>query len=378
MRSIYYIVLRFIMGLFPIQHRKIFFMSYYGSQYGCNPKYLSKYVVENYPEWTVVWGFTEPNKYNVPHVRKVRYLSLAYFYEIYTSQVFVTNFRMTEHYRKRRGQLYIQTWHGSVALKKIEKDTEKTLPAHYVMMAKRDSLQTDVLLSGCQFCTDIYNRAFWYSGAIVSSGTPREDIMFSSNIKKRNSIKAKLDVSIDKKIVLYGPTFRKDYSLDCYNVDYNRLLTSLSDKFGGEWIVLLRLHPHLRDFSMQLVVNNPMLVDVTSYDDIQELLFISDFVISDYSSLIFDFALTYRPCFLYTSDLDTYTQNDRALYFEIENLPFPICRNNDELNTQIQAFDEIKYKQEISSFLHMIGSFETGHACENVVNYIRTIIGDVK
>lgn len=369
-KEIIYQFLIVFFSKFPIKKKQIFFLSYYGSQYGCNPKYLSEYMAKKCKDWTIVWGFVDPSIHQVPGIKKVKYLSLRYFYELCTSRVFVTNYRMTEHYRKRKGQLYVQTWHSSLRLKKIEGDIEYNLPAHYVEMAKRDSCQTDVLLSGCQFSTDIFKRAFWYSGTIAPTGTPREDMMFSSNQELGNEIKARLGVPREQKILLYAPTFRKDNSLNSYNIDYNRLLSSLVTKFGGDWMVLLRLHPHLMSYSKSLIANNPVLLDATTYDDIQELLFVSDIVISDYSSLIFDYALTCRPCFLYASDLDTYVKNDRSLYFKIEDLPFPICQNNDELNLAIHNFDTEKYQQKVSLFLKTVGSYETGHSCENVVNNI--------
>ena len=152
----------------------------------------------------------------------------------------------------------------------------------------------------------------------------------------------------------------------------------MSEKFGGEWKILLRLHPHLKKYSNKLLQNTQNILDVTGYDDIQELLYVSDVVVSDYSSLIFDFALTSRPCFLYASDLDSYIKNDRELYFKIQDLPFPISKDNDTLNMQIINFDKIQYEQKVTSFLQGIGSFETGHACENVVKYIRERLDNEK
>lgn len=370
MKDVIYHIFYALFSVLPLKKRKIFFLSYYGCQYGCNPKYLSEYVTYNCKDWDVVWGFTEPKKYKISGIRKVRYLSIRYFYELYTSQVFVTNYRMTEHYRKRKGQLYVQTWHSSLRLKKIEGDAEETLSADYIEMAKKDSLHIDVLLSGCQFSSEIFKRAFWYTGLIMPTGTPREDLMFSKGEDIVNKVLKELDIAKDEKTILYAPTFRKGNDFSCYDVDFNRLQMSLSKKFGGEWTILLRLHPHLKGLSRALLRNNRKIIDVTEYDDIQELLLASNIVISDYSSLIFDFALILRPCFLYVSDLDDYVKNDRALYFNIRDLPFPICQNNDTLNSQILNFDISQYRQDVLLFLQKIGSYETGHACRNVVNYI--------
>ena len=375
MHSVIYHLIITLCHILPIKKKKIFLMSYYGSQYGCNPKYLSEYIVKHHPEWEVVWGFTKPQDHNITGIKKVRYLSLRYFYELCTSQVFVTNYRMTELYRKRKGQLYIQTWHSSLRLKMIEGDAEQTLPPHYVQMAKRDSRQTDILLSGCSFSTEIFKRAFWYNGEIAPTGTPREDLMFANDEKLKQSIRKKLGLDHDERLLLYAPTFRKDNSLRYYDINFKQLLSALESR-GSQWKVLLRLHPHLREYSQQLVGNDPDIIDTTAFDDIQELLYVADMVISDYSSLIFDFALTRRPCLLYVPDLEEYTSKDRQLYFDINQLPFPICKSNRELQQVINSFDQAKYQTEVNAFLAGIGSYETGHSCENVMKLINNKINE--
>lgn len=345
-------------------------MSYYGSQYGCNPKYISLYMVKAHPEWDVVWAFTDPEKYDIPGIRKVRYMSLRYFYELCTSKVILTNYRMTELFRKRKGQIYIQTWHSSLRLKMIEGDAMDTLPPHYVEMAKADSQQIDYLVSGCQYSTDIFNRCFWYDGKIISSGTPRNDLMFSKDKTLRSQIHKEIGVEDGTKVVLYAPTFRKGDSLEYYNIDYARLIATLEKDQGGKWQILVRLHPHLRPYSAQLLGKEACVMDVTAYDDIQELLYASDMIITDYSSLMFDFAMTLRPCLLYVPDLEEYIQKDRKLYFDIKELPFPICKDNDSLNDCITNFNPEEYKEKVYLFLSTVGSFEKGKASDTIMETV--------
>lgn len=356
-----------IFNCLPIRNNKIFLYSYYGSQYGCSPKYISEYLVKNYPDkYDLVWAFNDiESKKEIRGIRKVKIMSLRYFYELCTSKVVITNFRSTKMFKKRKNQYYIQTWHSSLRLKQIEKDTEDTLPPHYVQMAKEDSKKLDLLLSGCKFSTDIFKRAFWYDGEILEHGTPRNDILFKNQNDLKNRIKDKLNVNRDKKIILYAPTFRKNNDLEIYNIDYSKIINKLKEKFGGEWIFLVKLHPHLISKSNQLVYRENVL-DVTKYDDIQELLSITDVLISDYSSLMFDFALTKRPCFLYVPDLDEYIRNDRKLYFNINELPFISVKSNDELASEITNFDTIKYKEDLEKFLNNTGSFEEGKCCEKL------------
>lgn len=371
--SIYLLLIRFINLLIPITPKKILFLSYYGNQYGCSPKYLSEYITQHHKDWKVVWAFTQPNKYNIPNISKVRYLSFRYFYELCTSKVIVTNYRMTDLFRKRKSQVYIQTWHSSLRLKMIEKDAEATLPSHYVEMAKKDSENINWLLSGCEYSTSIFKRCFWYNGQILPTGTPRNDLLFNDDHSLKQQIFKKLEISENTNIVLYAPTFRKGDSLEYYNIQYKQLIQSLEKYKEGGWIVLVRLHPHLRNLSQSLLKGEANVLDATDYDDIQELLYIADMVISDYSSLIFDFAMTLRPCLLYVPDLVEYTSKDRALYFNIKELPFPISLNNKELFEQIENLNLEEYKKNVNTFLASIGSYETGNACEKICNHLNNL-----
>ena len=359
-------ILSFCFRFLPVGRRKILFLSYYGNMYGCNPKYISDYIVSNHPEWNVVWAFTEPGKYYGMPFRTVRYMSFRFFYELCTSRVFVTNFRMPEFYRRRKGQLYIQTWHSSMRLKAIEADAGDTVPDNYLRMARHDSEQISFLLSGCAKSSEIFRRAFWYDGEIVPTGTPRIDMLLSDDQDMRKYIKAKLGLDRQIHVVMYAPTFRESKNLDVYDLDLNGLCYSLRDKWGGNWCVLLRLHPHLCNRSSSIIKKNSQVLDVTKYEDVQELLAISDVVVSDYSSLVFDFAFTSRPCFLYVPDLKEYLEKERKLYFRIEDLPYPIIHDNSELTDVIYSFNEEDYKNGIRSLLKEVGTYETGHACEKV------------
>lgn len=361
-----------VFRLLPIKRTNILFIGYYGSQYGCSPKYLSQYFSKNDKNIKITWAFTQTQKYNIENIIPIRYYSLRYFYELATSKVIITNYRLPEYFKKRSKQFYIQTWHSSLRLKMIENDAENTLPESYVKMAKYDSSQIDLLLSGCKFSSEIFKRAFWYNGEIFECGTPRCDILFQQNKSIIKSIKDRIGIKSDDKILLYAPTFRKGNNLSAYDIDFKRVLNELNQQ--GNWKVLIRLHPHLQDYSSELVKNNDSIIDVTKYDDIQELLLISDLLISDYSSLMFDFAITKKPCVLYTSDLEEYLKKDRNLYFNINELPFPICRNNSELIETIKAFDIEKYINALNKFHLKIGSFEDGNASKRVYEKVIKII----
>lgn len=374
-KKIVSLVIIYIFNCFPIKKNKILFFSYYGSQYGCNPKYLSQFIVENAPpyKFDLVWAFNDvKTKQHIKGVRKVKIMSIKYFYELCTSKVIITNYRMTDLFVKRKDQFYIQTWHSSLRLKQIEKDAENSLPRQYIEMAKQDSIKCDLLLSGCRYSTEIFKRAFWYSGKIYEFGTPRNDILIHHSINKNEIVKS-LGISDQRKIVLYAPTFRNNNSVEIYNLEFSRVLHALHKKFGGEWTLLVKLHPHLISKSNQMIKVTSDVQDVTFFDDIQELLAISDVLISDYSSLIFDFSITKRPCFLYIPDIDEYVQNERGLYFDIKELPFIAAINNEDLEMKITKFNDDLYRSRLNNFLDYIGSFEDGKASENLVKEITRV-----
>ncbi|PYZ97041.1 glycerophosphotransferase [Alteribacter lacisalsi] len=360
----------------PIKKNKVFFTSYYGSQYGCNPKYVTEHILKNYPAGTfdLVWAFNRPEEKGPKEVvRKVKVMSLRYFYELCTSKIVLTNFRTTDLFVKRKDQYYIQTWHSSLRLKQIEKDAEESLPEHYVEMAKKDSEKIDLLLSGCRYSTSIFDRSFWFEGFLFEHGTPRNDLLIKGDHKVKDRIYRNFHLPKDEKIILYAPTFRKDNRLDVYDVDYENVLERLKMRFGGEWTFLVKLHPHLSGKSDQLVYGERV-KDATDFDDIQELLSVSDALITDYSSLMFDFAITGRPCFLYTPDLHDYVKNDRRFYFEINELPFIKTETAAQLVEAVEKFDYQDYERKVSAFHKEVGTFERGEASEKLTEHMQAVI----
>lgn len=361
--------------LLPIKQNKIFFMSYYGAQFSCNPKYITTYIVNEYEEgiFDLVWALNDPAK--VEHngsFRVVKTMSLRYFYELATAKVIITNYRMTADFTKRTEQYYVQTWHSSLRLKQIERDATDTLPASYIDMAKKDSAKCNLLLSGCTFSTNIFRRAFWYDGEILEHGTPRNDFLLEQNDVKKVSIYEKLNIDPNERIVLYAPTFRKNVPQPVNELDFRKIKRALETTFSGSWTVLIKLHPHLMHQRKEIVKDTDV-IDVTIYDDIQELLYVADVVISDYSSLIFDFLLTERPCFLFVPDWKTYRENERNLYFELEELPFLHAKTNEDLLSHITSFNETIYKQRVKLFLTKVGSFERKEAAKKLLERLEAV-----
>lgn len=369
------ILFTWICQLLPIKRDKILFISHLGKGYGCNPKYICEFLRNSHPgDFKLHWVYDPTcfSKENIPHgVLPVSLYSLRFIYDILTCGFLISNTRLPLwlNFKNRKGQCYIQTWHSSLRLKKIEGDAK--LGEEYERTAQCDARKTSLMVSGCRFSSDIYKRAFWYTGPILEVGTPRLDFLLNQSESDKFAIFDKVGLESDSRYILYAPTFRKGGSLEAYNIDYKLLVDTLVKKFGGKWKVLCRLHPNLiGKVSFDNVVEE--CIDVTNYNDIQELLVISDMLITDFSSCMFDFAFMRKPCILYASDYLQYIKNERDLYFEIQSLPFPLATTNDKLVAVVNNFDQDSYVNKVNEFLSTIGTFETGEACEKIYNFLKT------
>lgn len=313
----------------------------------------------------------------VPPDIKIVYLQTwKYIWIINTAEFLITNTRtglFFSSWSKRKQQKYVMTWHSSMGIKRIEKDVENELDKGYIKISKRDSQQCDLILSGCRFRSDIIKRAFWYEGKILEKGTPRNDLLF--NIEKIKTLKThvyqKYKITSNKKIILYAPTFRKGYGLSCYLTDWNNILNEFKCKFNSDFVVLLRLHPNLlkKHYDLGDIVSCKDVIDVTRYPDMQELLAVSEILVTDYSSSIFDMSLLLRPVFIYTSDYATY---NRGVYLDFKNMPFPIATTNTEFIDQIRDFDYIQYRNKVMYLQkEVLGTFEQGTASKAFYNWMK-------
>lgn len=341
----------------PIQKNKVILWADDFKSFGCSPKYIALELAKQ-GGFDVVWVLEQGKPApNVPGIRIVRYFSMEYLKEIATAKFIICNHRTGDYhyFKKRKGQVYIQTWHSSLRLKCIEGDAP-SLPERYVEHAMADSRKIDLLLSGCRFSTDIFKRAFWYDGEILERGTPRCDGFFGGSEGVRKKVFDFYGIPEEKKLLLYAPTFRSDKNYD-YALDFD----ALGQALGDGWVLGCRLHPNLN------ASFDGGGVDMCRYPDMQELLIACDRLITDYSSSMFDMAVAGKECALYVPDLESYTKSDRGLYFDIRKLPFPVAED-------MQALCHVDfhgYEARRQAFLEEIGSFEDGHAAENVVEWMK-------
>lgn len=353
--------------IFPIKKNRITFVSYKGAQYSCNPKAISEYIFSNYNgKYEAVWGLNDPSTYDGiknNSIVIVKHGSLKFYKLLLTSKFIVTNVDYLSYVRFRKEQFIIQTWHGGGSYKKVGNQTMNINS----LTAKRRSYfneRTDAFISSSEvFTRDTIKNSFNFKGDILNYGMPRNDILFTDNDEKKAEIKNKLGLESHKKILIYAPTYRQIIKYTDYELDEKRLKESLKTRFGGEWVILYRLHPMLKG---KISGADHDIIDVSSYNDMQELLFVSDILITDYSSSMWDFSLTKKPCFLFATDLASY-QNERDFYTDIHTWPFILAENNDELNEKVLSFNEEEYVNAVTDYHKEVGNYENGTACQKVV-----------
>ena len=359
----------------PIQKNKIIFLL---DDYIDHGKYITEKLLAENKNLDIVWSV---KNFNVEAPFGVRIVSggniLKYIYEMETAKIWISSVITPIYLKKRTNQIYIQIKHwGSLTLKSFSlSNSENVNQETFINNGKI----MDYIISGSEFDEETCRKGFNFQGKFLRFGSPRSDILFSKE-ECRKKIFELFKLTGGEKILLYAPTFRLDkeknfYDLRWQNLDFNMLKKTLTEKFGGEWKIFLRLHPQVKTRSEQIKKPN-FVIDVSNYDNSQELVAASDIMISDYSSIIFEFAYVFRPVFLYAPDKDIYQLEERKLLIDYDSLPFAISTTNEQLSEQIKSYDEDYYKQRLKKFLESYGVNEDGHASERCAKFIFKIINE--
>lgn len=372
-RSIIGYVENCLLSLLPVSD-KIVFLNFWGRGYGDSPKYIADEILRQELPCDLVWLVQDMKSEMPGKIRKIKYYSHKSRIELATARVIISNVKYGLPFRKKKSQYYIQTWHGGFAVKYIEKEIENMLSRQYVRKSKYDSSITDLILSGSEFQTKIIKDAFWYNGEILKKGIPRNDIFFNVTDEKVHLLKQKYGFHHTDKIVLYAPTFRDNKDSEAYDLDAGILLETLAERTGLHWKLIVRLHP-LAACHRNMFDYDKHVIDGSGFSDPQELLVISDLLITDFSSMMMDFAIMYKPVILYITDLEQYIKSCRDIRPIFYKLPFVFAKSNDELHSAILMYDEQKYKRNLKAFMdEHFQSYDDGHASEYVVDRIKMVL----
>lgn len=369
-----------VFGRLPIRPDRVVLENVWG--YGDNPKSIALALRKQKKKLDIIFIAGGNRHVKVPKgIRLVPAGSLRAVYYLSTARVWVDCNHKPYYVRKRNGQFYMQTWHGSLPLKRIEKDA-KGLGAEYLEEAAFDTGLADVFLSDSEFCNDVYRHAFGYKGRIAMTGSPRLDTLLKNAkrtggvagtgaSKRRTAIHSRLGLGCDKAIALYAPTFRGggEDAGPLRAFDAGETLKALKASFGKDFVLLVKLHPLAVSHGCGAEFWGGEAKDVSSYPNIYELLEVTDVLITDYSNTMFEFSYTGRPCFLFAPDSDRYAR-ERGMYFVYDRLPFPIARDSAGLARKIKSYDSERYATLGQAFYRDLGVREDGHASRRAARII--------
>ena len=358
----------------PICRDQVLFCSFRGKQYSDNPRAISETLHRMRPDVKIVWMINKPEPgMRIPeYVRVVKPDTKEGLRTQVQSGVWVFNNDLPYGTRKRRGQFYIQTWHGDRSFKLVRYDAEKAMGSvNYKALYMVEDKICDLCVAGSADGEATFRTAFRYHGEILKQGCPRNDCLLYPDANAMAETRKILGLG-DEKILLYAPTFRdKSRGKQVVDIDFAALKAALETATGDTWRILLRGHSlagKLRYTAEDVVL------DVSGYRDMAELLQISDILISDYSSSVNDYALLGRPVIFYQSDYELYKSENRAIRYEPADLGYPVVYDMAGLLDIIPKLGEMDFTKICSGALGKLGTCESGHAseavCERILKFI--------
>lgn len=376
-----YKLLFWIFRIFPVKNNKIVVCCFWGEMgYGCSAKYIVEALQKKAPErYEIVWLVKDTNKIFPTYVKPIKYNWISNAYHLSTAKIWIDNEKKGLGVCKRKGQIYINTWHGPIGFKTVGALRGGKWSKVGRAVSQNDCDLTDVYLSNSTWCTDIHTAAYPYKREIVwEVGTPRTDPLLNKGKTYSTKVRADYHLPLSSKILVYAPTFRGgiqktqlEFQYKEISMDINAVLKSLESRFGGPWYVMIRLHPMVAAYLEKCpdLITSDRVIDISKVDDLYEILAASDALITDFSSCAFDACYKRIPIFLYVDDYDQYV-SARDLYWKIEEIPFPIAKDNEELINIIEDFEDEKYQQDLTEFFKHVELKETGHASEDVAQMI--------
>lgn len=363
----------------PINNKKIIVHTMGG--YSGHGKAIIEELLKHRKDLDIVWVVNDMTLKVPEGIRLVFKKNRSkYFYEMSTAKYWLDDYLVSLNIQKRSEQIYIQIKHwSSITLKSFgfglyEFRNDKVC----LDICKHNSSIIDYILVGSKFDEETCKKGFGVDGQFVYVGSPRSDILF-----RQKEVKSKFyhmyNIKKECKLALFAPTFRcgkgekKSFEVGDMELDFERLKTSLEKKFGGEWKILLRLHPNVAEKS-NLIQKEEYVIDVSMYSDSEELVAASDVMITDYSSIMFEPAFVYKPVFLFAPDKKNYINGERELLIDYDSLPFPMAESNEELFECIAEYEKNMYEKDIKIFMDKYGVDEDGHASERAAQFINNLL----
>lgn len=369
----------FLIGRLPAKSNLIVFESFFGRQYSCNPRAIYEYMHDHCPEYRLVWSASKDHidlfrRHELPYVRR---FSIRWLFCMTRANFWVTNVRLPAWMVKPKHTVYLQTWHGT-PLKRLALDMDEvhmpgTNSEKYKMNFLKESSRWDFLIAPNLYSSKIFKRAFGFNGQMIESGYPRNDILYRDHRQQLiRALKEKCGLPADKKILLYAPTWRDNqfYAKGRYKFSLALDLDRMREKLQTDYVLMMRTHYLIAD-QLDFSAYEGFVRDFSNYEDIRDLYLMADLLITDYSSVFFDYANLRRPIVFFTYDIEDYRDHLRGFYFDFEKeAPGPIVRTTDEVIREVRKSEteDFTATPQYANFLKRFCALEDGHAAERVVH----------
>lgn len=371
-----------------VDEHMILFSTFNGKSYADTPKAIYKYMKENdeYKEYKFIWVFKEPDKYKYleknENTKVIKQGTKEHEQYLSKAKYWFCNHRVLDHQHPKKNQIYVQCWHGT-PLKKLGFDLNKTDNALNTLKELQYKYKTDArkfkyMLSPSKFATEKFISAFDLKNlgkedCIIEEGYPRNDFLLNYNQEDVGEIKEKLGISeINKKIILYAPTWRDNQHEAGVGYTYKTEVDfeKLQKELGQDYIILFRAHYFVAN-KFDFDKYKGFIYNVSDVDDINELYIIADMLITDYSSVFFDYANLKRPIIYYMYDFDAYKNDMRGFYIDLKELPGKIVKTEKELIEEIKNItNNFKYDDKYKRFNETYNYLDDGNASKRVLRRI--------
>lgn len=360
-----------------VDQNLVIFESFLGKSYAGNPKYIYQYLLENFGDkFTYVWSYNKEEELpGNPIV--VKRGSKEYFKHLARAKYWIGNVVFPVH-NKRPETVYLQTWHGT-PLKRLGFDIDVSGPETLARESfYRESRNWNYLISANNYSSEIFSRAFRFNKKVLEIGYPHNDILVAGKDEEKVAIKNNIGLPQDKKVILYAPTWRDNQSTSAWNFSFGLKIDLLDfhSRLGDEYILLIKTH-HLISTLLDCEDLPSSCINVSDLDDVQELSLISDILITDYSSVFYDYAVQKKPVLFYAYDLEEYETEMRGFYVNMtEELPGPVLRTSEQLMDAIENIEDIQaeYDERYQEFDNKYCSLDDGQSSKRAVELV---FGDV-
>lgn len=379
--------------LYPINEKLVVFESFNGRSFSDNPRAIYEEMLQDpaYNDFKFIWVFKIPrnfqNKFEgnerVTLVKK----NTSKYYQAYASaKYWVYNSGIPHVLHPRKGQSYIETWHGT-PLKRICCDIMydnfplrdlKSMHKRYRAISKKIAYMPSL----SNFYEEKIMSAFLLNkvrkeNVFIKTGYPRNTRLYSSQQEDIPAIKTALNIPTDKKIILYAPTWRNTEYTDSLGCIYQKSfdISAFLRQLGDEYIILFRLHYYQKINPDELA--DSRVFDVSDVQDINDLFLISDMLITDYSSTMFDYAILKRPMLFYMYDRESYVNEQTGIYFDLEELPGPIVQSEVRLAPEVlNLFNHFSYDEKYKKFNAKFNQYGDENATKNLLQLCIPPTGD--